>query len=77
MEVHHLVIKGTKYDISNIHELLSEISWCGSHTKKQVMTQYAILGNFSPFSNFHVSNFIVDDCEFVNLEKYIQCTKAN
>ena len=34
-------------------------------------------GQLSPFSNFHASNFIVDDCEFVNLEQYIQWTKAN
>ena len=34
-------------------------------------------GQLSPFSNFHVSNFIVDDCEFVNSEQYIQWTKAN
>ena len=44
MEGHHLVIKGTKYDISNIHELLSEISGMVA-TQKQMMTQYAILGN--------------------------------
>ena len=34
-------------------------------------------GQFSPFNNFHVSNFIVHDYEFVNSEHYIQWIKAN
>ena len=76
MEGHHFVIKGTKYDISNIHELPSEISGMAA-TQKWTMTWYAVLGSSAHFINFHASNFIVDDCEFVNSEQYIQWTKAN
>ena len=68
MEGHHLVIKGTKYDISNIHELPSEISGMAA-TQKTDDDMVCYFGQLSPFSNFHMSNFIVDDCEFVNLEQ--------
>ena len=73
MEVHHLVIKGTKHDISNIHGLPSEIS-CMAATQKTDKDMVCYFGQLSPFSNFH---FIVDDFEFVNSEQYIQWTKAN
>ena len=76
MEGHHLIIKGTKYDTSNIHELLSEISGMAA-TQKTDDDTVCYFGQLSPFSNFHVSSFIVDDCEFVNSEQYIQWTKAN
>ena len=75
MEGHHLVIKGTKYDISSIHELLSEISSMAA-TQKSDDNMVNYFGQVSPFINFHVSNFIVDDFEFVNSEQYIQWTKA-
>ena len=74
MECHHLIIKGTKYDISNIHELLSEISGIAA-TQKTYDDTVCYFRQLSPFSNFHVSNFIVDDCGFVNLEQYIQWTR--
>ena len=45
MEGHHLVIKGTKHDTSNIHEIPSEISGIAATQKKQMMTWCAILGN--------------------------------
>ena len=44
MEGHHLLIKGTKYYISNFHELPNEISGMAA-TQKQMMTWYAIFGN--------------------------------
>ena len=75
MEVHHLVINKTKYDISNIHELPSEISGMAATKTDDDMVCY--FGQLSSFSNFYASNFIVDDCEFVNLEQYIQWTKAS
>ena len=68
MEGHHLVIKGTKYDTSNIHELPSEISGMAA-TEKTDDDMVCYFGQLSPFSNFHVSNFIVNDCEFVKSEK--------
>ena len=61
---------------SNIHELLSKISGMVAMQKSDDDSML-FWEKLSPFSNFHVSNFIVDDCEFVNLEQYIQWTKAN
>ena len=76
MEGHHLVIKGTKYNISNIHELPSEISGMAA-TQKTDDDMVCSFRQLSPFSNFHAGNFIVDDCELVNSEQYIQRSKAN
>ena len=76
MEGHHFVIKGTKYDISNIHELLSEISSMAA-TQKSDDDMVCYFGQLSSFSNFHASKFIVDDCEFPHSEQYIQWSKAN
>ena len=56
MEGHHLVIKGTKYDISNICELPSEISGMAV-TQKTDDDTVCYFGQLSPFSNFHVNNF--------------------
>ena len=48
-----------------------------THTQKSDDDMICYFGQLSPFSNFHASKFIVDDCEFVNSEQYIQWTKAN
>ena len=60
----------------NINKLPSKISGIAA-TQKTDDDTLCYFGQLSPFSNFHVSNFIVEDCEFVNSEQYIQCTKAN
>ena len=73
IEGHHFVIKGTKYDISNIHKLLSQISGMAA-TQNTDDDTVCYFGQLSPFRNFHVSNFIVDDYEFVNSEQYTQWT---
>ena len=52
MEGHHLVIKGNKYDISDIHKLLSEISGMAA-TQKTDDDKVCYFGQISPFSNFH------------------------
>ena len=75
MAAHHLIIKGTKYDISNFHELPGEMSGRAT-TQNSDKDMICFFWQLSPFSNFHASNFIVDDCEFVNSEQYIQWTKA-
>ena len=40
-------------------------------TQKTDNDAVCYFGQHSPFNNFHVSNFIVDDGEFVNSEQYI------
>ena len=45
-------------------------------TQKSDDNMVCYFGQLSSFSNFPVSNFIVDDYEFVNSEQYISRTKA-
>ena len=70
-----IVIKGMKYGMHNICDILDELS---GH-KVMSRTGNNIIGFFrelNPMSNFHKCEFIVDNKKFGSTEQYVQYTKA-
>ena len=75
MEGPSLCIKGKNYTSSNIHELPEEINGFKS-TSRTNNDVFGFFGELNPFSNFHHSQFILNEVQYHSTEQYIQHTKA-
>ena len=77
MEGMKLVIKGKKYDSSNLHLLPDDIN--GFRATSKVDTEENVLGFFgelNPLSNFHPVNFNINRVSYHSSEQYIQHQKS-
>ena len=77
MEGPKLVIKGKKYDSSNLHLLPDDIN--GFRATSKVDTDENVLGFFgelNPLSNFHPVNFNINGVSYHSSEQYIQHQKS-
>ena len=71
----YLIIQGTRYGANDLHKLPDDLS--GFHASSRSNTNVlAFFGELSPFSNFHRSNFTIDDKEYFCSEQYIQEQRA-
>ena len=69
-------IKGKKYSLENLHDLLANIS---THviSSQQDSQYYGFFGEFSPLLNFHPAPFTHDGVKYHTSEQYIQKMKAD
>ena len=71
-----LILKSKRYTVNNLHELPEQLN--GFHASSRSDTDtFAFFGEANPLSNFHPSNFEVNDQRYINGEQYIQSEKAN
>jgi ribA/ribD-fused uncharacterized protein len=73
MNLDKLNIEGVQYSVENVFDVPFNIS--SLHTKENA-NSVVFHGRFSPFSNFHPSNFYVDGEKFYCVEQYYQLQKA-
>ena len=70
-----LIINGVRYTLRDIHKLPTEIAAYKS-SKKNNENYLAFHGEWSPYSNFHQSQFELGGNSFNTAEQYIQYHKA-
>ena len=70
-----LVLHGTKYNVTNLHTLPTELSCfkVSSKTKDDII---GFFGELNPFSNFYESKFQYNGVNYNNSEQFIQHSKA-
>ena len=70
LEGDHLVINGTSFGICDLNKLPSDLAPYKA-AQKEDSTHIAFHGELSPYSNFHRSNFVLDDHQFHLTEQWI------
>ena len=75
LEGDHLVINGTRYGISDLNKLPSDLAPYKA-AQKEDNSHIAFHGELSPYSNFHRSTFVLLDHQFHSTEQWIQYQKA-
>ena len=75
LEGDHLVINGTRYGISDLNKLPSDLASYKA-VQKEDNSHIAFHGELSPYSNFHRSNFVLLEHQFHSTEQWIQYQKA-
>ena len=75
MEDDKVVIKGKHYGLGNLHELPEDLG-VFKVTSKEDEETVAFFGELNPLSNFHPSEFTLDNTSFHSSEQFIQYTKA-
>ena len=71
-----IIIKGKKYNWSNLHELPQNLN---THTvsSRQDASHYGFFGELNPLSNFYPAPFIHEGTHYSTSEQYIQARKAD
>ena len=75
LEGDHLVINGTRYGMSDLNKLPSDLAPFKA-AQKEDNSHIAFHGELSPYSNFHRSTFVLHDHQFHSMEQWIQYQKA-
>ena len=75
MEADVLVIKGTRYTLKNLDQLLEDLS-TSSVSSVTSEEAYVFFGELNPFSNFYPAGFYESGNYFSSSEQYIQYKKA-
>ena len=70
-----LVLHGTKYNVTNLHTLPTELS-CFNVSSKTKDDIIGFFGELNPFSNFYESKFQYNGVNYNNSEQFIQHSKA-
>ena len=71
-----IIIKGKKYNWSNLHELPQNLN-THAVSSRQDASHYGFFGELNPLSNFYLAPFIHEGIHYSTSEQYIQARKAD